>query len=114
MDFEPGDIQFLKNSAILHCQSEYEGFDDPDLYCHLLQLWLAAYEFEGGDASLRQGLVGVVRNSWKDHNPYKDGASTDGVRPDFNPATPARPSNPAICAPAYPSGVFEATLNVAL
>jgi len=31
MGFEPGDIQFLKNSTILHCRSEYEDFDDPDL-----------------------------------------------------------------------------------
>jgi Taurine catabolism dioxygenase TauD, TfdA family len=58
MDFEPGDIQFLKNSAILHCRSEYEDFDDPDLKRHLLRLWLTAYEFEDGDVSLRQGFSG--------------------------------------------------------
>jgi hypothetical protein len=58
MDFEPGDIQFLKNSAILHCRSEYEDFDDPDLKRHLLRLWLTAYEFEDRDASLRQGFSG--------------------------------------------------------
>ncbi len=58
MDFEPGDIQFLKNSTILHCRTEYTDFDDPDLKRHLLRLWLTAYEFEDGDASLRQGFSG--------------------------------------------------------
>ena len=58
MDFEPGDIQFLKNSTILHCRTEYEDFDDPLLKRHLLRLWLTAYEFEDGDASLRKGFGG--------------------------------------------------------
>ncbi len=40
MDFEPGDIQFLNNSRILHCRTEYEDFDEPDRKRHLLRLWL--------------------------------------------------------------------------
>jgi hypothetical protein len=58
MDFEPGDIQFLKNSAILHCRSEYEDFDRSDLKRHLSRPGLTAYEFEGGDTSLRQAFSG--------------------------------------------------------
>ena len=57
MDFEPGDIQFLKNSSILHCRTEYEDFAEPDKKRHLLRLWLTAREFEDGDERLRQGFV---------------------------------------------------------
>lgn len=57
MDFEPGDIQFLKNSSILHCRTEYEDFDEPDRKRHLLRLWLTAREFDDGDERLRQGFA---------------------------------------------------------
>jgi len=57
MDFEPGDIQFLKNSSILHCRTEYEDFDEPDQKRHLLRLWLTAREFDDGDERLRQGFA---------------------------------------------------------
>jgi hypothetical protein len=57
MDFEPGDIQFLKNSTILHCRTEYEDFDEPEKKRHLLRLWLTAREFEDGDERLRQGFA---------------------------------------------------------
>jgi len=55
MDFEPGDIQFLKNAAILHCRTEYEDFEEPEKKRHLLRLWLAAHEFQDGDERLRRG-----------------------------------------------------------
>ena len=61
MDFEPGDIQFLKNSTILHCRTEYEDFDDPQQKRHLLRLWLTAREFDDGDERLRQGFVNAER-----------------------------------------------------
>lgn len=57
MDFEPGDIQFLKNAAILHCRTEYEDFDEPDKKRHLLRLWLTAREFDDGDERLRKGFA---------------------------------------------------------
>ena len=57
MDFEPGDIQFLKNSGILHCRTEYEDFAEPEKKRHLLRLWLTAREFEDGDERLRQGFA---------------------------------------------------------
>ena len=51
------DIQFLKNSAILHCRTEYEDFAEPEKKRHLLRLWLTAREFEDGDERLRQGFA---------------------------------------------------------
>jgi hypothetical protein len=30
MDFEPGDMQFLKNVVILHARTEYEDWEEPD------------------------------------------------------------------------------------
>ncbi len=56
MAFQPGDMQFLKNSVILHARSDYEDFDDPDAKRHLLRLWLAARQFKDGDDYLRQGV----------------------------------------------------------
>jgi hypothetical protein len=40
MDFEPGDMQFLKNSVILHSRTAYEDDEDPAQCRHLLRLWL--------------------------------------------------------------------------
>lgn len=56
MEFRPGDIQFLKNSVILHKRTEYEDWDEPDRKRHLVRLWLAAPDFDDGDAQLRQGI----------------------------------------------------------
>ncbi|HWN68181.1 MAG TPA: TauD/TfdA family dioxygenase [Haliangium sp.] len=61
MDFEPGDMQFLKNSTILHSRTAYEDFDEPDRQRHLLRLWLTAREFTDGDELLRQGFRGDTR-----------------------------------------------------
>ena len=55
IDFEPGDMQFLKNTAILHKRTEYEDWEDEDAKRHLLRLWLTAYNFSG-DLTLRQGV----------------------------------------------------------
>lgn len=56
MAFEPGDIQWLKNAAILHKRTEYEDFDEPERKRHLLRLWLSAPDFSDGDAQLRAGI----------------------------------------------------------
>lgn len=40
MSFQPGDVQFLSNFAILHSRTAYEDYDDPQLKRHLLRLWL--------------------------------------------------------------------------
>jgi hypothetical protein len=55
MDFQVGDMQFLKNSNILHSRTEYEDFEEPEKKRHLLRLWLTAEEFEDGDAVIRKG-----------------------------------------------------------
>jgi Taurine catabolism dioxygenase TauD, TfdA family len=43
MDFEPGDMQFLNNSVILHARSAFEDGDDPAQGRHLLRLWLTLH-----------------------------------------------------------------------
>lgn len=42
MDFQPGDIQLLKNSTILHGRSAFEDWDEPARRRHLLRLWINA------------------------------------------------------------------------
>ena len=56
MHFEPGDIQLLKNSAILHKRTAYEDWDDPAEKRHLLRLWLSAERFSGGNNLLNKGI----------------------------------------------------------
>ena len=57
MDFEPGDMQFLKNASVLHKRTEYEDWDEPERKRHLLRLWLVQPEFSAGDAELRRGIT---------------------------------------------------------
>lgn len=56
MAFQPGDMQFLKNSVILHARTAYEDWDAPDEKRHLLRLWLTARQFADGDEGLRRGV----------------------------------------------------------
>ena len=56
MDFQPGDIQLLNNSVILHAREAYEDDDDPARRRHLLRLWLAAYDFAAVEDTLRGGI----------------------------------------------------------
>ena len=56
MHFEPGDMQFLKNAAILHKRTAYLDWDDPSEKRHLLRLWLTGHNFSVGDAMLRRGI----------------------------------------------------------
>ena len=56
MDFEVGDMQFLKNSVILHARGEYEDWDDPEMKRHLLRLWLAAHDIADSDPLFRAGI----------------------------------------------------------
>jgi hypothetical protein len=57
MEFLPGDIQWLKNSVILHKRTAYEDWDEPQRKRHLLRLWLAAPDFDDGDEQLRRGIA---------------------------------------------------------
>ncbi len=45
MDLEPGDIQLLNNSVILHARTNFVDHDEPERRRHLLRLWL---NVEGG------------------------------------------------------------------
>lgn len=56
MDFQPGDIQFLKNASILHKRTAYEDWDAPERKRHLLRLWLVQEAFSAGDEGLREGV----------------------------------------------------------
>lgn len=57
MVFEAGDVQWLKNAAILHKRTAYEDWDAPDQKRHLLRLWLNAPDFGDGDPRLRAGIL---------------------------------------------------------
>ncbi len=57
MEFRAGDIQWLKNSVILHARTEYEDFAEPERKRHLLRLWLTSRRaFADSDALLNQGI----------------------------------------------------------
>lgn len=56
MNFEKGDMQFLKNSVILHKRTAYEDFSEPEKKRHLLRLWLVERNFADGDEVLRSGI----------------------------------------------------------
>lgn len=57
MSFQEGDMQFLKNSVVLHARTDYEDWDEPDDKRHLLRLWLNVPEFIDGDDRLRNGFA---------------------------------------------------------
>lgn len=48
MILEVGDIQFLSNNHILHARTEYKDHAPPASRRHLMRLWLATPECEGG------------------------------------------------------------------
>jgi len=57
MRLEPGEINFLKNNAVLHARTEFVDWDEPERKRHLLRLWLTARgEWADGDAFVRQGI----------------------------------------------------------
>jgi hypothetical protein len=56
MEFEPGDMQFLKNAVIFHARTEYEDWDEPERKRHLLRLWLTNPRFKDGEAQVREGI----------------------------------------------------------
>jgi len=48
MILEVGDIQFLSNEHVLHARTEYKDHAPPTPRRHLMRLWLATPESEGG------------------------------------------------------------------
>jgi len=63
MQFAEGDMQFLKNSVILHARTGYEDAAAPDEKRHLLRLWLRATSFRDGDEVLRRGVAAQTMTS---------------------------------------------------
>ena len=67
MRLEPGEINYLKNSAVLHARTEFVDFDEPERKRHLMRLWLTARgEWADGDAFVQQGIPtkkGVVSDA---------------------------------------------------
>jgi hypothetical protein len=58
MEFRPGDIQWLKNSVILHARTEFQDFPEPERKRHLLRLWLTSRRaFADSDPLLNQGIA---------------------------------------------------------
>ena len=55
MNFQAGDIQFVKNATILHSRTAFEDFDDVEKRRHLLRLWLTLYR----NAADGQGRGGI-------------------------------------------------------
>jgi hypothetical protein len=57
MRLEPGEINYLKNNAVLHARTEYTDFEAPERKRHLVRLWLTAHgEWADGDAFVQQGI----------------------------------------------------------
>ncbi|HSW08003.1 TauD/TfdA family dioxygenase [Aquabacterium sp.] len=63
MDFRRRDIQWLKNSVILHKRMSYEDHDEPVRKRHLWRLWLASPDFEDGIVALRRGHAAAAQAS---------------------------------------------------
>ena len=40
---EPGDIQFINNTFLLHSRTAYEDFAEPERKRHYLRIWLGDY-----------------------------------------------------------------------
>ena len=63
---EPGEINYLKNSAALHMRTAFGDFDEPGRKRHMVRLWLTAHgEWADGDAFVQQGI------------PTKEGVASD-------------------------------------
>ena len=57
MEFRAGDIQWLKNSVVLHARTEYEDYAEPERKRHLLRLWLTSRRAcADSDALLNAGI----------------------------------------------------------
>lgn len=54
---EPGDINYVKNSTVLHMRTAFEDFDEPEKKRHLVRLWLTAHgHWADGDAFIQSGI----------------------------------------------------------
>lgn len=57
MRLEPGEVNYLKNNAVLHARTEFKDFDEPTRKRHFVRLWLTAHdEWADGDAFVQRGI----------------------------------------------------------
>jgi hypothetical protein len=56
MQFQEGDMQFLRNAVILHARTAYEDADAPEEKRHLLRLWLNPPGWNDADEAVRGGV----------------------------------------------------------
>jgi hypothetical protein len=48
MDFQPGDVQWLRNCFVLHKRTAYEDHPEAERKRHLLRLWLGVDRLADG------------------------------------------------------------------
>lgn len=57
MRLEPGEVNFLKNNAVLHARTAFADHAEPVRKRHMLRLWLTAHgDWADGDAFVQQGI----------------------------------------------------------
>jgi hypothetical protein len=57
MRLEPGEVNYLKNNAVLHSRTEFADWEEPERKRHLVRLWLTAHgDWADGDAFVQQGI----------------------------------------------------------
>jgi len=57
MRLEPGEVNYLKNNAVLHSRTEFVDFAEPERKRHLVRLWLIAHgDWADSDAFVQQGI----------------------------------------------------------
>ncbi len=66
MELEPGDIQLLNNSAVIHSRTEYEDWPSPEKRRLLLRLWLVAPDIRPLTPYIQQWRSGVKLDTTKE------------------------------------------------
>lgn len=63
----PGDINYIKNSAVLHMRTAFEDYPEPERKRHLVRMWLTAHgRWADGDEMVQGGIpvkAGVVSDA---------------------------------------------------
>ncbi|NOX50177.1 MAG: TauD/TfdA family dioxygenase, partial [Gammaproteobacteria bacterium] len=63
---KPGDINYVKNSSVLHMRTSFEDHPEPKRKRHLIRMWLTAHgRWVDSDKFIRKGI------------PVKDGVISD-------------------------------------
>ncbi|MGQ0543712.1 MAG: TauD/TfdA family dioxygenase [Betaproteobacteria bacterium] len=59
MEFEPGDVQILNNSVIMHCRTGYQDWPEPERKRLLWRLWLRVPELRPMSPFVKQWVNGI-------------------------------------------------------